>query len=552
MAATETTPLLKPGWPSQSAPSPAPKNSRPTEDEEAVGLQPKDECPEHQDVPANLRLVLPILFIGVFVSNLEGSLIIATHGIIASEFDSFRYSEWLVASYTLALCATEPLVGKLSDIYGRKRILVLAYAIFALSCAICGLGSSFWMVILGRVIGGVGGSGMFTTVTLIITDLVPLRKFATYRGYISLAITMGRLLGGPLGGFLADSIGWRWVFLAQCPAIIIVLCIVIWGVPSPTTQYHSDTGKAQNKLARIDFLGGALLASTIVSLLSAMHLFSQDMSLKHPLVFILALLSAMLGSSFLVVEKYWAVEPVFPLHLLANRNVVASYLTSALTAMAQISLMFTVPIYFQISASAPAAIAGAHLLPLVGANAIGSILTGMIIDKTGNYRLLLFLGSFLSAAACILVAVRWRGDTGLLESLYLIPLGLGTATTHSTAFIALTAGVVSADIAVATTGLFLSLGVGQVLGLVASKAIVQGRLVGLLEKGLRDVVEAPGRAEIITKVLTDINFIESLAGRLREVVVRCYVESLMWTYVFALVCVALTVALACLVRVYKL
>lgn len=108
------------------------------------------------------------------------------------------------------MCGSQPLYGKLSNIYGRKALLLTAYVLFAVGCLICGLAENMSTVIIGRLISGAGGSGMSSVVSFLIADLVPLRDVATYRSYVNIVQTVGRSCGGPMGGWLAETMGWRW------------------------------------------------------------------------------------------------------------------------------------------------------------------------------------------------------------------------------------------------------------------------------------------------------------------------------------------------------
>lgn len=110
----------------------------------------------------------------------------------------------------LSMCGSQPLYGKLSNIYGRKALLLVAYILFATGCLICGLADNMSTVIVGRLISGAGGSGMSSVVSFLIADLVPVRDVATYRSYVNIVQTVGRSCGGPMGGWLAETMGWRW------------------------------------------------------------------------------------------------------------------------------------------------------------------------------------------------------------------------------------------------------------------------------------------------------------------------------------------------------
>jgi MFS family permease len=200
--------------------------------------------------------------------------------------------------------------------------------------------------VLGRVIAGVGGAGCQALVSLIILDLFPLRQVAALRSYVNIAATTGRSLGGPIGGFLADTIGWRWSFILQSPLIVLSGLIVWYLVPqtnhSKSSTPNSDAGEnevpAISKWARIDFAGAFLIASTITSIMLAAELAGQKLPWNHPIIFGLIALSLASGVLFVYTENHWALEPIFPLHLLKKQEVVCGYLVLALQVSAQLAV----------------------------------------------------------------------------------------------------------------------------------------------------------------------------------------------------------------------
>lgn len=147
---------------------------------------------------------------GVFIANADTSLVLATYGRISSDFNSLDNTSWLLTGYMLSMCGTQPLYGKLSNIFGRKPLLLLSYVLFALGNFVTGFAGNMSVLVLGRVIAGAGGAGMSSIVSFLVADMVPLRELASYRSYVNVVQTIGRSCGGPLGGKMAEVMGWRW------------------------------------------------------------------------------------------------------------------------------------------------------------------------------------------------------------------------------------------------------------------------------------------------------------------------------------------------------
>ena len=151
-----------------------------------------------------------MLLLGVFVSQTDQSLVLATYSKVASDFNDFESASWIISAYILAQCVAQPLYGKLSDIYGRKACLQTSYFLFTLGTAGTGLGQTMGQVIAARALQGCGAAGMTSMVSIIVTDLVPLHEVATLRSYINVLQTTGRSCGGVIGGALTQALGWRW------------------------------------------------------------------------------------------------------------------------------------------------------------------------------------------------------------------------------------------------------------------------------------------------------------------------------------------------------
>ncbi|KAH7379780.1 major facilitator superfamily domain-containing protein [Cadophora sp. MPI-SDFR-AT-0126] len=502
--------------------------------------------------------IIGLLMIGVFMSNADGSLVMATYGTISSEFGALADASWLTTSYALATCAVQPITGKLSDIYGRKIVLLVSYVLFAVGSVICGIGQTMWQVIAGRVVAGLGAAGMTVIVSILITDLVPLIQVASWRSYVNVVATIGRSIGGPLGGFLADTVGWRWSFIGQGPIITLAIFLIALCLPSHTSpaveplaqsKPHSQGQRQPSRLHRVDFIGALLLASTIVSLLGALSLGGQSFAWSHPVVIGLGVASVVLGALFVVFEVYGALEPVFPPSLIIKRDVATAYGIITLQAAAQLAMMFSIPLYFRTTQNSSNTTAGSHLFPAVLGNTVGGLLSGLYISRTGHYKSLSLLAALSSSLCYLLLIIRWKGETGWWESLEIVPGGFGTGIAFSATFIGLTAGVEKGEMAVATSGLYLCSGLGMVVGVAGASAVQIGSLRGLLVRALEGVPES---GSIIEEVISNVSSIASLSPPIRKIVIASYVKSIENSHALSLACSLAAFALACTIREHKL
>lgn len=242
----------------------------------------------------------------------------------------------------MAMCAAQPVVGKLTDIFGRKPVLLTCYFLFTAGVGFSGIAQAFWQVVLGRSIAGIGGAGMSVIVSILITDLVPLIQVASWRSYVNVIATAGRSLGGPLGGLLADTIGWRWSFIGQMPFMILAFFLLAFNLKEPTAEHDHGRPLIQSRqgsqIGRIDFFGAFLITGAIVSFLVAVDMAGGAASWKDPLVIGLIYTSISLGTIFNIFETRYAREPIFPTKLLLQREVITAYAVQALQVGAQLAV----------------------------------------------------------------------------------------------------------------------------------------------------------------------------------------------------------------------
>ncbi|KAG5756769.1 hypothetical protein H9Q70_000655 [Fusarium xylarioides] len=492
---------------------------------------------------AFIARVVVALLIGIFTSNADGSLVLATHPVIASEFGKLQDSSWLFISFMLASAASQTIYGKLSDIFGRKTILIFCYGLFAVGCALVGAGQSMWQVILGRVISGSGGAGMTTMASVIITELAPLREVASWQSYMNVIATVGRSIGGPLGGFLADTIGWRWSFLGQSPIFAVSMIIAAILLPS-TTQTE---GATLERIKRIDALGALLLGGSVLAFMVPLEIGGQKIPWSHPLVPTLAAAGVILSAAFVLVESRWAEEPIFPLRLLRSGDVTKTYLIAFGQAAAQLGMMYTVPIYFQVTQRVSSTVAGAHLFPAVIGNTAGGIATGLIIKRTGRYKALIIFSAVSSITSYTLMLLRWHGQTNWLESLY------GPGNGQSAAFIALQASIDPKDKAAASSGIFLAVTLGSVVGMAGTSAAIQGLLRHDIQQNLSDLGKSQHFIdEVIQKAAESVSFIDEASEPIRNVLIGGYIRGIEYGHGLSILFSGITLITALLLKERKL
>ena len=246
-------------------------NGSPNGDAETLERQisAQDRQKQHEGLPEvkkQLKYILPALSIGIYLSAADQTIIVSSYGKIGTDLNALNMTSWIATAYFLTLTSFQPLYGKLSDIFGRKACLLNAYAIFGIGCLFCGLAKDINQLIIARAIAGIGGGGMSTVVSIMLSDIVTLRERGTYQGYLNIIFAAGASSGAPLGGLLSDSVGWRWAFLGQVPLCVVAFIAVSFVLKLP----QKDSSNWRQKLRRIDFLGAAVLISAVFMLLVAL------------------------------------------------------------------------------------------------------------------------------------------------------------------------------------------------------------------------------------------------------------------------------------------
>ncbi|RSL94893.1 hypothetical protein CEP52_012364 [Fusarium oligoseptatum] len=516
-------------------------------DEQTPLLSPHRDDDKDQTPASSITLVVfPILLAGIFLSNVVSSVVIATNQRIASEFGALSSAAWLLTIYTLAQSASQPLYGKLSDIYGRKVCLVFCWIVFGIGCLLVAVGQSYWHLLLGRAISGIGSAGKIALTSIIVADVIPLPKVAQYRGYVNLTATIARSLGGPIGGWLAGSIGWRWPFLIQLPVALAGLALVLWKLPEPrepVLEEDSDSQPTGSKISRVDFAGAAMLIGTVLT-----GLLSLDFSTKHGLgLVVYCLIGAFVLSLslFCVIEKYYAKEPILPLELVFKREVLTSYSIVCFQAAGQFGLLYTIPIYFQVIGRESIASSSSRIVPVVVGNAFGTIASQRLITKTQRYKGLTAFGNLVGLIGFSLIFLRWRGSTRWFDALLVALPGTGMGVIQSTTFVHLAASLDRSEIAIAGASWFLAQNIGVLMGASISTATINYALRHGLETLLHGI---EGRDEIIKNVTSNVEYTQNLPDHLWMLVSKAYIRAIACSNILSVGCITLALAVTLTMR----
>lgn len=316
---------------------------------------------------------------------------------------------------------------------------------------------------------GIGGGGLTAISTFVTSDLVPLRKRGIWQGIGNICYGAGMGLGGVFGGWINDTLGWRWAFLLQVPFLMVSCVLVAVKVKIPVKE--SDTARIQ----RVDFLGAITLVLTLVTLLLGLNTGGNQVPWSHPLVLASLVMSAVFLGVFIYVEAKVASEPVIPVRLLLDRTVAAACLTNWFTTMAVFGLLFYLPVYFQVQGLSATA-AGARLIPQAIGTSVGSLGSGMIMRASGRYRLLNYVAMGLQVLSASLICTLNLTTPVELPFLYFFLGGASYGSMLTITLVALISAVDHQHHAVVTSASYAFRSTGSTIGITIASAVFQNTL----------------------------------------------------------------------------
>jgi MFS family permease len=441
--------------------------------------------------------------------------------------------------YFITLTSFQPLYGKMSDIFGRKPALLFGYAVFGIGCLFCGLARNINELIAARAFAGIGGGGMTTVVSIMMSDIVPLRERGTWQGIINIIYASGAGCGAPLGGVLADLVSWRWAFLGQFPLCVAAFIIVALVLNLPK-QEVSDW---KTKFGRVDFLGAFVLIGAVFTMLLGLDT-GSNVSWSATITIVSLCLSAPLFALFVLVEFKIAAEPFAPKRIIFERSLVACYLCNFFSFGGWLAAIFYLPLYFQAVDDCSASQAGVRLLPGIVAGVSGSLFGGLLMQRTGKYYWLtvcayinLTLG-FIPILLC--TGLVTNNTYGI--SVGLVICGFSNGIGVTTSLIGLIANASTEDQAVATACSYLFRSLGSVVGLSLSATVVQQTLRTELRDHMNDSKDAD---QIVKRVRESLDYVKTLDPELREIVRRCYGTATRNGFAFMLGTVSLAALASC-------
>ncbi|WP_332759461.1 MFS transporter [Pseudarthrobacter sp.] len=385
--------------------------------------------------PLRLRLLVISLLSVSFLGALDHTVVSTSLATIAGELGALQLMSWVVVGYTLASTVLLPVLGKMGDVLGARRIFLGSLIMFLAASLACGFAQDMAWLIAARVLQGMSSAGLQLMSQTIIARATTQRERPQYMAIVGAAFPIAILIGPVLGGAITDYWGWQWVFWINIPVGVAALVLALIAVP------HLEPGP---KPRHFDVAGAAVFTTALVALVLGVT-WAAERSAGLPAAAALALSIVGFAVFFLIERR--APEPIVPLHFFANRTIAAGTALSAIIGVGFFSITAYLPTYFQMAYQTSATVSGLVPIATVFGMLISNLLTGWLASRTGRYRIFPILGTSLGSAGLFVMAALPVGLPLWVPMIVMGVVGIGTG-----AFMSLIVAVVQGAVPASQTG----------------------------------------------------------------------------------------------------
>jgi len=420
------------------------------------GVMPGRETaavPLHIDPRARFEILGAIL-LAMFLSALDQTIVGTALPRIVSELHGNDLYTWVVTVYLLTATVSGPIYGKLSDLFGRRPMIMIGVGLFLIGSALSGLSQEMWQLVAARGLQGLGAGAIFPIALAVIGDLFTPAERGKYQGLFGAVFGVSALIGPALGGLLTDNFSWHWVFFVNLPIGLVAMAIIWRLLPAV---------KHPESVRSIDYLGSAVFTAAIVPILIGLTN-KQKLDWTDPVVGGLILVGTLFLALFIWVESR-AQEPIVPLSLFRNRSFTVSVIAVLLASFGFFGAIIFVPRWFQFVLGSSATESGYQMLPLLVGLIASSVISGQVISRTGRYRWIV-IGSMAILAVGLFLMTNLRAETSLPQIwLWMVVAGVGIGPTLAAFTIIVQNAVPFSQLGTATSTLTFFRQVGGTIGL---------------------------------------------------------------------------------------
>jgi EmrB/QacA subfamily drug resistance transporter len=367
--------------------------------------------------PNEVRTILMSLMLTMFLAALDQTIVATALPTIGRQFQDVSNLSWVITAYLLASTAVAPVFGTLSDIYGRRAMIIAALSLFIAGSVLCALAPNMTVLILARGLQGLGGGGIMPIVQTVISDVVTPRERGQYQAYFSGVWVAAGIAGPILGGVFAEHLHWSMIFWINVPLGLASLALLL---------PKMDKIPVFHRKRKVDWIGGVLLMASAVVFMLVLTWGGNRYLWLSPAIM------AMVGASVaLALAFVWharnAEEPFLPLPLMGGTVVPYAMAAGGCALGSILGLTVHLPLYYEVVYHLSASEAGLALIPLAAVSTVGAAIAGRTMARARHYKRVAIIGTLCSALAGSALALTTLPLWALLGLLSVFALGLGTA-----------------------------------------------------------------------------------------------------------------------------
>jgi EmrB/QacA subfamily drug resistance transporter len=423
--------------------------------------------------PADVRVIVIGALLALFLSALDQTIVATALPPIAADLGGFTLISWVVTAYLLTSTCVTPIVGKLSDLYGRRRILNASLVLFMLGSAFAALAPSMPLLILARAIQGLGGGGLLTIGQTVIADVVSPRERGRYAGHFAVVWGSASILGPTVGGLLTQYYGWPWIFWINIPFGLAALLIADRALRKLPVE---------PRRSRIDLWGVLFLAVSTVAFLLLLSLGGKTIPWTAPATLMMTAVAVGAGTLF-ARSQARAAEPILPPRFLKDGVIRPVLVVSIIIYAVWLAVSVLAPVYFQVARGASVSEAGLLMIPIMLSSTLTANVAGRYTRRHGRYKRPPILALPL-AILCLFLLAFFAADLSPYAAAALLMLaGLGFGPIFPCCNVAAQNAVQRRDLGAVSGAVAFARTLGGALGVAAASALVLGLLAGALGHG---------------------------------------------------------------------
>jgi EmrB/QacA subfamily drug resistance transporter len=409
------------------------------------------------------------LMLGMLVASVSQTIVGPAMPRIVSELGGMDHYSWVATAALLVSAITVPIVGKFSDLYGRRGFYIAGLVVFMVGSLVAGLAQSFWVLVAARAIQGLGMGTVMPLSQTIIGDIIPPRQRGKYQGLMGAVFGVTSVAGPLAGGVITDHWGWRWLFFAGIPIGIVATGFILRFLHLP----H------ERREAKVDGWGIATLAVGLTATLLATSWGGTSYAWGSATIIGLYVVGAVGLTAFVVAENR-AEEPVIPMRLFRSRIFTAANLASFGLAMVMFGSIIYIPVFAQGVLGVDATNSGLILAPLMVGLIVMGILTGLVITKTGVYKPFMAVGVVIMGAGIWLLTRLTFDSTQTQLTLAMVVLGIGIGMAMQQYTLVVQNAAEKRDLGVATASSQFFRNVGSTVGIAVFGTVLTSGLGGAI------------------------------------------------------------------------